>query len=218
MNAIFSLYKDFTNLILSGEKDLEFRNKNIKVNKGDKIYMYETKKNGGRGKVVGYFVVEEMVEIPKHKLGCYNFLLHYAIKKGLKEETISQIKKALSIDLECYDNSIVTNYLFDEEYLNFLIENKRPMTFNESFERSLKDPSFYNKLSKRSDDYCKEVDAWLSKIGFYNQYDESTWKYYIKISSYKKFEKPLNISDFRLINGECLKVAPQSFCYTLTNI
>lgn len=218
MNAIFSLYKDFTNLILSGEKDLEFRNIMIKVNKGDKIYMYETKKNGGKGKVVGYFVVEEMVEIPKHKLGCYNFLLHYANKKNLDKEIINQIKKALSINLEGYDNSLVINYLFDDEYLDFLIKNKRPMTFDESLNRSLKDPSHYNKLSKQSDEYCKEVDNWLSLIGFYNQYDESTWKYYIKISGYKRFDEPLDISSFKLINGEYLKVAPQSFCYTSIDI
>lgn len=216
MNAVFSLYKNYIDLIFSGVKDIEFRNKKIKVNNGDKIYMYETKKDNGRGKIVGYFVVGDIVEIPKTKIGCYNFLLHYALKNNYDEDIIKQIEKAMSVDLTNYDNSLVLDYIFDDIMLDYMIKYKKPMDFDEKLRRD--DVRYQIEAQRKSNEYCKKVDNWLRKIGFYNEYDESYWKFYIKIIDYKAFEKPIDISEFQLLNGNYLKAAPQSFCYTKTDI
>lgn len=218
MNAIFSIKKNYSDLIFDGTKDFEFRNKLVKVENGDKVYIYETKEKGC-GKVVGYFVVDEIKEIPKTKLGAYNFTLHYA-KKHCDEETISEIEKTLKIKIPDYNISFILHYLFDDTMLKYIEEHNSPPDFEwylareESKEEALKE----KKSREKRDKLIQDIDNYLYQIGYYNDSGEAYWKYMIKIKSYHRFENPLDISLFRLLNGKILEKAPQSYCYTSTNI
>lgn len=211
MNAIFSIHKKFSDFILSGYKDLEFRNKSIKLNKGDKVYLYETKATGV-GKIVGYFVVEKVEEITHYKLGAYNFIAHYT-KKFWNERDYQKILKALKIDLEHYDNSMILNYLFLDKLLLFCSKFHKPPKFEQRYlyEETHKD------LCKKRDKLIDETDNWLDDIGYYNDFGEAYWKYCIYISNYKRFDVPMNIQDFTNTNNNPITRAPQSFCYTNSN-
>lgn len=216
MNAIFSLHKKYADLILSGEKTMEFRNRKTKLKDGDKVYIYETKKNGC-GKIVGYFICGETIEIPKHKVGTYNFLLKYA-KKNCSKEDIEAIEKAMTIDLINYDNSLVLDYVFDDEIISYMQKYKEPPDFETNYSIFYNNHHRYVENDTKRKKLYDDVDKWLRKIGYYNEYDETYWKYYIEIKAYKKFDEPLSINNFQLCDGKTIEKAPQSYCYTKTNL
>lgn len=68
------------------------------------------------------------------------------------------------------------------------------------------------------EDFLSDCDNWLRQIGFYNHYgDESTWEYKIDIKNVVKFEQPIDVNKFQLLNGTYLKTAPTNFCYIKEN-
>lgn len=212
MNALFPIRKQFSDLIFSGEKDIEFRNIRTKLQPGDTIYVYETKKNNGLGMVVGYFVCGEISEIPHHKIGTYAMLNHYIEKCGTEEEK-NAVNTAMKIRLENHDDCYVLRYMFMEEYMEYLKIHKNPdtMFLHEYYKKN----NLAFQEEGKAVNLLDKCDEWLTKIGFYNKEDSlSTWKYQIEILKPVMFEKPKEITEFYLLNGKKMKNAPQGFCYT----
>ena len=69
--------------------------------------------------------------------------------------------------------------------------------------------------NNKSDKTAQEIDDWLTKIGFYNKYEETNYKYAYVLDDIIKYEKPKNISEFKNKNGEIIKNPPQSYIYTI---
>ena len=160
--------------------------------------------------VIGYFVVKETREIPHNKIGTYIYMDLYA-KMFCDEETQNQINKAKKINLNGYDNSLVLSCLFRDDCLNEMMETHLPPSnFIPMNSQQIKE---FNDIKKKQDNFCSNCDTWLTKIGFYNEYDESLWKYEILIDDVVRFKTPIPITNFKLQNGNYLKRAPQSFCY-----
>ena len=220
MDILLSIRKPYTNLIFDGTKMLEFRNVIGKwINVGDKIYIYETKSNGGSGSVIGYVEIEDIIKIPKYKAGAY-FLLPYFVEKfGTKEEK-ETVRKATSFKLSRYDMSVVLGFLFDDEALTYMKKNDAvPDIFlNSDLKRYSKESmNSYLENRQKANSLVKRCDEWATKIGFYNDFDESNWKYAIKLKNPEKYKDEVEISKFVDKNKKYMKRAPQSWCYTLGN-
>lgn len=215
MNAIFSIDKNYSDLIFTGEKDIEFRKIKTRLKSGDKVYVYETKKNGC-GKIVGYFIIDRVWEVPKVKVATYNFIYHYASKFSDKE-TLEMVKKALSIELKEYNNCLVLNYLFDDEALNFMLCNGRPYDSDELLLRHMSKMTELSKINDIRWKFLDDVDGYLYKMGAYDG-DEFNYNFAYFIKDFCKFDIPLDISEFNNLEGKEIFKAPQSFCYTITDI
>ena len=64
-----------------------------------------------------------------------------------------------------------------------------------------------------SENYIRECDDWLKKIGYYNDCEESYYKYGIVLTNITKFDTPISINDINDKNGDPIKTAPQSWMY-----
>jgi predicted transcriptional regulator len=215
MNCIFSLKKCYADLILDGTKPIEFRNVLPKLEHGDKVYIYETKSKGC-GKVVGYFVVDFTRKIPSFKIGTYIYMDLYA-DMFCDDYTKNMVKKAKEIELDDYDNSFVLYSLFKDDDLDEMKKTHKPVD-HEFWTFSQEDMDKYEKDREKQNKFMLDCDKWLSNIGFYNRYDEADWKYEIRIKEVVKFEKPLDLTNFKNSKNEFMQKAPQSFCYTLSEI
>ena len=215
MNCIFSIKKQYSDLIFNKTKPIEFRNRLPKLEKDDKVYIYETKSQGC-GKVVGYFIVDSTKKIKHNKIGTYIYMDLYA-DLFCDEETKRLVHKAKSINLENHYNDLVTSYLFMEDCLDEMLKTNNPPRIYDSY--YLKNDNFrkLQQLEQKQTCFLSDCDEWLRKIGFYDDYDYSNWEYEIRIKDVFKFEKPIDITCFQLRNGNYLKSAPQSFCYTNSN-
>lgn len=212
MNIIISIHNIWANKILSGTKTLEFRNslpKNIQA--GDKVFIYETYFNGGRKSVVGYAKIESFDTIPvKGRIGFCSFLDYYAEKIIKSPEILKRVQRCNSIELPEYDHSIVYKYMFNDEWLDFMEKNK-----------TLPEVNYFNPIHMKylnsADKLSSECDDWLTNIGYYNEFCESFYKYYIEISNPVRFNFPIPITEFIGKNDKYLAKAPQSWCYTKVN-
>lgn len=214
MNAIYSIHHEFTKLIFDGTKSLEFRNSiGNKIQTGDRIHVYETKKNHGAGAVIGYFTIKDIKKIPYHKTGTY-FILPYYVEKFGTEEDKNTVKSAMGISLNDYDESIVLNYLYDQKSLDYMKTTHEVPDILSNMYRGYS-PARFNQLHEKADKLCKACDAWAKQIGYYDLDDSSYWKYAIEITNPKKYDSGKPISDFQNSMGEVIKRAPQSWCYTI---
>ena len=219
MNAIFSMHRKYTELIFNGIKNLEFRKKvGMDFNTNDTIFIYETKKDGGSGMIVGEVRINKITEIKKYpKLGAYTMLPYFVKKFGTEEEQ-RQVKKAMEIHLTNFDESIVLNYIFDNWTLNYMIKNNDvPDWFN------VKHPLWpnvkeYNSIHQKSAELLDRCDEWSNIIGFYDKYGTSYWKHIIELENPQKYKIPIPITEFKNKTGNNIKRAPQSWCYTLTEV
>lgn len=214
MNIIYPIKKQYSNLIFNHTKPYEFRNMIPKeLNVGDIVFVYETKTTGC-GKVIGYFEVGAITKIDYKlsKIGTYYHMDDYA-RMFCDEYTQKMIEKAKQIRVENYNNAIVMSYLFQDEKLDYMLENSKlpdnPFLPTHSIEYKK-----YNEAKKKEHEFCDKCDKWLTDIGFYNEYDESTWKYEITIKNPTLFERPIDITWFKAKNEGFVKVPPQGFCYT----
>lgn len=215
MDAIFSIRPPFTDMIFNGEKDLEFRSKiGNELFPGNKLYVYETKKNRGLGAVIGSVTIEQIEELPYHKIGTYNLISHFTEKYGSEEEK-KTVKKAMSIRLSNYDESIVLSHLFNDRTLDYMLENddvpdpfKQPPYYGYSVKE-------FNQINEKGKKLLLRCDSWLKTIGYYTENGCTLWEYMIKLKEPKRFIHPKSITEFIKRDGTALKRAPQSWCYTL---
>lgn len=215
MNVIMPIHKEYSDRIFSGLKPYEFRNKVPKLEKYDKVFVYETKKKGC-GMIVGYFTVKVVEKITHHKLGAYLYASEYA-HRYYNEDIQKLVDKAMTIDLKNCDNSLVLYYLFMEEFLDEMLRTKRPPEEENYFHYMRDNFSEYNRKKELQTSFIEGCDEWLKNIGFYNTDfgGKSDWNYRIVIAGTCKYENPIPITEFQNAKGLSIKKAPQSFCYTI---
>lgn len=214
MNVIIPIHKQYSDRIFDKSKPYEFRNRVPKLEKGNKVFVYETKKNGC-GMVVGFFTVEAIEEIQHSKLGAYQYVSEYA-HRYYDKEIQRLVDKAMTIHLKDCADDLVLCYIFMEDCLDEMLRTNRPP--DESFQKHLyEDMKGYMETKRKQREFIEGCDDWLKEIGYYNLEggDYSNWKYRIKIADICKYEKPKPITDFLNRNGEKIMKAPQSFCYTI---
>lgn len=211
MNAIFSFQKKHTSLIFNGRKPVDFKNKIGKdIKENDIIYIYETKRNGGSGMVVGEVRINKIIEIKKYpKFGAYTMLPYFCNLFGTEEEK-RQVEKAMSIHVSHYDDSITLDYIFDDWTLDYMKKNDEVPDRFHIEHQSLKE---YGLISDRAHNLCKRCDEWAIEIGFYNDDECSLWKYIIELKNPILYEKPKKITGFHDKNGEPITKAPCPWCY-----
>ena len=220
MNIIISLYKHWSDMILSGEKTLEFRTRLPKdFHIGEKIYFYETSRQNGRKMVVGEATVKDIISVCNKDgkwpmVGCYPFTEYYfsEIKKDEKMYNLYKSLKEELGNLKQYKYGYLMGYFQSPKEIQSLRENG---SLIDTFKLSNKEAWEVIDANNKSDKTAQEIDDWLTKIGFYNKYDETNYKYAYVLDNIIKYEKPKNISEFKNKNGESIKNPPQSYIYTI---
>ena len=220
MNIIISLYKHWSDMILRGEKTLEFRTRLPKdFHIGEKIYFYETSRQNGRKMVVGEATVKDIISVCNKDgkwpmVGCYPFTEYYfsEIKKDEKMYNLYKSLKEELGNLKQYKYGYLMGYFQSPKEIQSLRENG---SLIDTFKLSNKEAWEVIDANNKSDKTAQEIDDWLTKIGFYNKYDETNYKYAYVLDNIIKYEKPKNISEFKNKNGEIIKNPPQSYIYTI---
>ena len=220
MNIIISLYKHWSNMILSGEKTLEFRTRLPKdFHIGEKIYFYETSRQNGRKMVVGEATVKDIISVCNKDgkwpmVGCYPFTEYYfsEIKKDEKMYNLYKSLKEELGNLKQYKYGYLMGYFQSPKEIQSLRENG---SLIDTFKLSNKEAWEVIDANNKSDKTAQEIDDWLTKIGFYNKYEETNYKYAYVLDNIIRYEKPKNISEFKNKNGESIKNPPQSYIYTI---
>lgn len=229
VSVIYALYNHWTKMILSGKKPIEFRTKLPKELKvGTKIYLYETKRNGGQGAVVGECIVKDIIDVQRDDgawplIGCYPFMEYY-LRNVLKDNALAD--KVVSLQNEFryaknYKYGFVMRYVFSEDQLNSLRSTGRLLDIMEYNPWKEDEAEILHRIFKdkqKGDQLEHDCDSWMKKIGFYNENDESNYKYGIVLSDPVKYDTPVKICDFLGTNGANIKTPPQSFCYTIGKI
>lgn len=220
MNIIISLYKHWSDMILRGEKTLEFRTRLPKdFHIGEKIYFYETSRQNGRKMVVGEATVKDIISVCNKDgkwpmVGCYPFTEYYfsEIKKDEKMYNLYKSLKEELGNLKQYKYGYLMGYFQSPKEIQSLRENG---SLIDTFKLSNKEAWEVIDANNKSDKTAQEIDDWLTKIGFYNKYEETNYKYAYVLDNIIKYEKPKNISEFKNKNGESIKNPPQSYIYTI---
>lgn len=220
MDIVMSINKEWSQMILRGDKPLEFRTKipnNISV--GDTIYIYETAKNKGAKAVVGKCKIKDIINVLKDDgswptYGCYPFIDYFCseIKKDKKSaEVYKKVKEEFLHKFNNYKHGYIITYAFCEEELENIRKNSSPLDLwkIEDFDKVKKILSEID----ISNEIMEECDKWLTNIGFYNDLCESYYKYAFLLTDIEKFEQPLPINYLIDKKGEEIKVAPQSWMY-----
>ena len=219
MDVMYSLYKHWCDMILSGKKPLEFRTKLPKdLRIGTKIYLYETRKHGGAGAVVGECVIKDIIGVLGDDgkwpiCGNYPFLEFYCehiLNDTAMAEHIRLCKTEFKGKPENYRYGYLTKYLFSPESLESIRKTGEPIDLMEldiqERDKLLKDFAVADKLERA-------CDEWLEHIGFYNEYGETNYRYGLVLSNPVRYETPKPIIDFQYSNGETIQTPPQSYCY-----
>ena len=182
MNIIISLYKHWSDMILSGEKTLEFRTRLPKdFHIGEKIYFYETSRQNGRKMVVGEATVKDIISVCNKDgkwpmVGCYPFTEYYfsEIKKDEKMYNLYKSLKEELGNLKQYKYGYLMGYFQSPKEIQSLRENG---SLIDTFKLSNKEAWEVIDANNKSDKTAQEIDDWLTKIGFYNKYEETNYKY-----------------------------------------
>ena len=219
MNVMYSLYKHWCDMILSGEKPLEFRTKLPKnLKPGTKIYLYETRKHGGAGAVVGECTVQDIIPVLSEDgkwpiCGNFPFLEYYCetiIKDEAMAEHIHKCKEEFKGKPKHYRYGYITKYMFSPESLDSIRQTGEPMDI---MQLNIKERDKLLKDFEVADKLERACDEWLEHIGFYNEYGETNYRYGLVLSNPVRYETPKPIIDFQYSNGETIQTPPQSYCY-----
>ena len=213
MNCMITMQKEYIDLIFNGKKPFDFKNVSPKLKEDDKVYLFDSSQK----KVRGYYTVKDISEInhKKLKIGTYLFIDTFA-KMFCDEKIQKSVNKAKQVEFEDYYNSYVLEFLFMDDLIEEMIKTHKPPV-QDFWKMNKEEMKEYNLIKKMQTEFLSYCDNWLTQIGFYNEYDESTWKYKIDIKKVVKFEQPLDINQFQKMNGTYLKTNPKNFCYIKEN-
>ena len=223
MDIMMSIHKEWVDKILSGKKPFEFRKKLPKnFSAGDKIYIYETSKQNGLQKVIGECKVKHILNFANDKgklpcFGCYPFIEYFMEHiKGDKEtaDRFKSVKEEFYGKFERYKYGFIINFALCDLELEHIRQHGCPIDTwelypyaeNEELKTVLEQNEKANKL-------LMECDAWLSEIGFYDDTDESFWRYAIELTDIVKYDKPMEIQNFIGKNNKPIRKPPQSWYY-----
>lgn len=168
---MLSVNPPYAEMIVNGKKPAEFRNKILDGIKNFHLeavhfFIYETKRNGGRGKVIGEADMAWMYELS-------------------------------------YNIPVETKYL-----LSFLTKERNEFT-----------KKLYYFWCEQNDKKTNPKEGWfkssrflqyMEEIGFQTNCDHAIW-----LCDPKKFESPIDISEFSYGNGTSMSRPPQGMCYCL---
>ena len=169
-------------------------------------------------KVRGYYTVKDISEInhKELKIGTYLFIDTFA-KMFCDEKIQKSVNKAKQVEFENHYNSYVLEFLFMDDLIEEMIKTHKPPVID-VWKMNQDEMKEYNQMRQKQTDFCQACDEWLTQIGFYNEYDESIWKYQINIKNVVKFEKPIDVNKFQLRNGNYITNGPQNFYYIKNDI
>ena len=147
-------------------------------------------------------------------VGCYPFTEYYfaEIKKDEKMYNLYKSLKEELGNLKQYKYGYLMGYFQSPKEIQSLRENG---SLIDTFKLSNEEAWEVIYANNKSDKTAQEIDNWLTKIGFYNKYDETNYKYAYVLDNIIRYEKPKNISEFKNKNGENIKNPPQSYIYTI---
>lgn len=206
MNILISIHNVWADLIFQRVKPFEFRTslpKKLAV--GDKVFIYETAKNGGQQKVVGEFTVGGLSDIHNaSRAGCIPFLEYYTRNILHNEDLYQLVCRCMKIKTP-YKQEMVFRYMFSEELLDYmeLHHDIPPIGVR----------SKYFKNTEDAERLLKECDDWLTMLGYYNIFGVTNYQAYIEVLNPVRYDNPKPLNDFVCGNGRQLKRAPQSWCY-----
>ena len=226
MSIMYPIYNIWNNRIFEGDvlqlqcgigqknryikyrKEFEFRTRLPKdLKTGDKVYIYEPKKHGGSGKVVGEFTVGEIIPCD-YPFGAFPFIVHFCRNVLKNEDYAKKFERAVKTELPGYKKGYILKYALDDESMDcvekthdvpdicdYLYDKKRCENLDES-ER-----------------VWKWTDEWLKKCGFYDESDMSNYKFALTILKPVRYDEPKSLSKFTKMDGTVVEKAPQSFVY-----
>lgn len=208
LDIILPIHKNFVYLLETNEKKFEFRNKlgkNVKC--GTKVYVYETGKQNGRKQIVGEFVISKIYDLSDVKFGYY-WIIDWYCEYILKDiELSTKFKIAKDLPKSHYKLGSWLNFALSEKCIQYIKDTNEWPKFSLIIEET--------ELIKKAEEIILDVDKYLTKIGYYNSYDESFFSYALEFKNYKKYETPIPITKYLNKNKELIKTAPQNFHYTL---
>lgn len=214
MNAIFSVCKPWSDMLVLGVKEYEFRgNKAKNINPGDKIYLYESKTNHGSGMVIGECEVAEIVSLTEKRVGPDKYFMRIFAEDTKNQKVLDALNKIDDFELSEYKNGTIFNFMFCEKLLDNIIKNDKypDEVTNPVF--LAKNPEIISQMNEAKK-FMMICDRWLLSIGFYNYDLKSYYNTSYKLINPIKYENPLPITSFEKQNHENFFRAPQSWAYT----
>jgi predicted transcriptional regulator len=226
MAIMYPIYKRWIDLMINGDildcrdrdsdagrlckfkKDFEFRTRLPKALKtGDKVYIYEPVKHGGSGKVVAEFTVGNIMKCD-YPFGAYPFIVHFCRDILKNEDYAKKFERAVSVDLTQYKTGFAMKYALDDESVDCIEKTGDiPDIITYLYDR------FRFKNIDESERVWKWTDEYLTRIGLYNDFGESNYKFAIEVLNPIQYETPKNLSNFRKLDDSVVGKPPQSFVY-----
>ena len=189
-------------------KTFEFRTRLPKdLKTGTKVYIYEPVSKNGCGKVVGEFTVGKIINCD-YPFGAYPFMYHFC-KYMLKDDAYAaKYLEAFNTELHGYKKGYILKYALDEESMDHIKKYGTPPDIVDY----LYDKVRTEKLDE-SENIWKWADEWLRKIGFYDEFGHSDYKFAYEVVNPIRYDTPRDLTSFTKRDGTVLSKAPQSFCY-----
>lgn len=189
-NILMPIRKPWTGMILSGEKPFEFRNRLGKFwGVGSKIYIYESKAQGGAGMVVGDAVIDGIIPVPTNSVGPPRAILRAWAEK-FRPRLIPLLDELGDYNLPGFKEGTILRYLGQPNLLRRVMRSGQWVMMEHDFKNPVLD--------------CEE---WLSYIGLINSSGAYSYRYALKLKDIKKYDPPLPLAEFGLDR------APQSWAY-----
>ena len=226
MAIMYPIYKDWNEKIFEGDilqlqhpdcrknkniryrKDFEFRTRLPKdLKAGDKVYVYEPKRYGGSGNVIGEFVVGNIIPCD-YPFGACAFIVHFCRNILKNEDYAKKFERAVKTDLPGYKKGYVLKYALDSESIDDIRQFGAPPDICDYICNKERAANL-----EESESVWKWCDSWLSSCGFFNEFGESNYKFAIEILNPTRYSVPKSLSDFTKNGGGIVERAPQSFVY-----
>lgn len=214
-NIMAALYLPWAQMILNGRKPFEFRKKPWKqVQIGDKLYLYETKRFGGRGKVVGEATIAELISMEFSPPPEPKTFLYWAKHIAKREDLVRGIEEIESIRVRNYKDGFVYRFALCDPIRKEIIRTHRlPSSYNTFFDRSVY-PERYQKITEATR-LILQYDEWLRQMGFWNDFGETDYRVAYRLENPIQYSEPKSIHEFCGLDGKPIQAHPQSGIYVL---
>lgn len=197
-NIIMPIRRPWTDLMFAGGKPFEFRNNPGKHwAPGSVIYVYESKANGGAGKVIGSVTIAEIIRFPKKFIGPPRPLLRYWAENVRCDSELCRLLDILGdYELPGYYQGTVLRYLSSgEEILREVMAQGKWVPLDSSTD-----------ADSKADPQC-QCEDWLTRIGLISPYGKYAYTHAIQLTDIHRYATPQALSEFGLAR------APQSWAY-----
>jgi predicted transcriptional regulator len=227
MAIIYPIYKVFNEVIFKDQimylqhkdckrskhakyrKKYEFRTKLPKrLDTGNKIYVYEPKKNKGSGKIVGEFQVGRIFSC-NYAFGAFPFIVDFCRNVLKNDEYADKFERAVKINMPNYKQGYIMKYALDDVSIDYIEQHNGehpPLVLY------ISDPKRCAAIEE-SERVWKLCDEYLRLCGFYNDWGESCYNYAIEILNPVLYDTPKELTEFQKEDGSIVEKAPQSFVY-----